>query len=61
MFKHTTITQRLLLGFGAVIGLLVAVVAVGLAYLNSVTRQVDVLEARLTVDQEPPFTWRWSW
>src|ERR1700751_76473 len=43
MFKQTTITQRLLLGFGAVIGLLVAVVAVGLAYLNSLTHQVDVL------------------
>jgi methyl-accepting chemotaxis protein len=43
MFQRTTITQRLLLGFGAVIGLLVVVVAVGLAYLNSVTRHVDVL------------------
>jgi methyl-accepting chemotaxis protein len=43
MFKQTTITQRLLLGFGAVIGLLVAVVAVGLAYLNSLTHQVDIL------------------
>jgi methyl-accepting chemotaxis protein len=43
MFQRTTITQRLLLGFGAVIGLLVAVVAVGLAYLNSLTRQVDLV------------------
>jgi methyl-accepting chemotaxis protein len=43
MFQRTTITQRLLLGFGAVIGLLVAIVAVGLAYFNSLTQQVDVL------------------
>ncbi|GAB2588240.1 methyl-accepting chemotaxis protein [Ramlibacter solisilvae] len=43
MFQKTTIAQRLLLGFGAVVGLLVAIVAVGLAYLNSLTRQVDVL------------------
>src|SRR5439155_7908695 len=43
MFQRTTITQRLLLGFGTVIGLLVAVVAVGLAYLNSLTHHIDVL------------------
>jgi methyl-accepting chemotaxis protein len=46
MLQRTTITQRLLLGFAAVIGLLVAVVAVGLAYLNSITHQVDVLANR---------------
>lgn len=43
MFHRTTLTQRLLLGFAAVIGLLVAVVAVGLMYLNSITHQVDLL------------------
>jgi methyl-accepting chemotaxis protein len=43
MFQKTTITRRLLIGFGAVIGLLIAVAAVGLVYLNSVTRQVDTL------------------
>jgi len=43
MFQKSTIAQRLLLGFGAVVGLLVAVVAIGLAYLNSLTHQVDTL------------------
>jgi methyl-accepting chemotaxis protein len=43
MFKKSTITTRLLSGFGAVIVMLVVVVALGLAYLNSLTSQIDVL------------------
>jgi methyl-accepting chemotaxis protein len=43
MFQKSTITQRLLIGFGAVIVLLVTVAALGLANLNSLTKQIDVL------------------
>jgi methyl-accepting chemotaxis protein len=43
MFQGTTIAQRLLLGFAAVIGLLATIVAVGLVYLHSLTDQVDLL------------------
>jgi methyl-accepting chemotaxis protein len=43
MFKNSTITMRLLAGFGAVIAMLLIVVGVALAYLNSLTTQIDVL------------------
>ena len=43
MFKNTTITMRLMAGFGAVIAMLVIVVGLALAYLNSLTTQIDVL------------------
>ncbi|ROZ62577.1 methyl-accepting chemotaxis protein [Ramlibacter sp. WS9] len=43
MFKNTTITMRLLAGFGAVIAMLVIVVGLALAYLNSLTAQIDLL------------------
>jgi methyl-accepting chemotaxis protein len=43
MFQKSTITARLLLGFGVVIAMLVTVAALGLAYLNSLTEQVDAL------------------
>jgi methyl-accepting chemotaxis protein len=43
MFQNSTITTRLLAGFGAVIAMLVIVVGLALAYLNSLTTQIDVL------------------
>jgi methyl-accepting chemotaxis protein len=43
MFRNSTITTRLLAGFGAVIAMLVVVVGLALAYLNSLTAQIDVL------------------
>ena len=43
MFKNSTITTRLLAGFGAVIAMLVVVVGLALAYMNSLTGQIDVL------------------
>lgn len=43
MFKNSTITMRLLGGFGAVITMLAIVVAAGLAYLDSLTDQIEVL------------------
>jgi methyl-accepting chemotaxis protein len=43
MFKQSNLAQRLLTGFGAVIVLLVIVTGFGLAYLNSLTEQVEVL------------------
>jgi len=43
MFQTYSITTRLLTGFGAVIAMLVVVVGLALAYLNSLTGQIDVL------------------
>jgi len=43
MFQNSTITTRLLAGFGAVIAMLVVVIGLALAYLNSLTGQIDVL------------------
>jgi methyl-accepting chemotaxis protein len=43
MFQNSTITTRLLAGFGAVIAMLVTVVGLGLVYLNSLTSQIDLL------------------
>jgi methyl-accepting chemotaxis protein len=43
MFKKSTITSRLLSGFALVIALLAVLVASGLAYLNSLTGQIDLL------------------
>jgi methyl-accepting chemotaxis protein len=42
-FQNSTITTRLLAGFGVVIAMLVVIVGLGLAYLNSLTTQIDVL------------------
>jgi methyl-accepting chemotaxis protein len=41
--QHSTITARLLAGFGVVIAMLVAIVALGLVSLNSLTAQIDLL------------------
>ncbi len=46
MFSKSTITTRLLSGFGLVIALLVVVVAAGLAYLGSLTTQIDLLATK---------------
>src|SRR5438105_12275459 len=43
MFQNSTITTRLLAGFGAVIAMLAIVVGLGLVYLNSLTSQIDLL------------------
>ena len=43
MFQNSTITARLLAGFGAVIAMLLVVVGIGLVYMNSLTGQIDVL------------------
>jgi methyl-accepting chemotaxis protein len=43
MFQNSTITTRLLAGFGAVIAMLVTVVGLGLVYLNTLTAQIDLL------------------
>jgi len=43
MFQKSTITTRLLAGFGVVIAMLVSVAALGLANLNSLTAQIDLL------------------
>jgi methyl-accepting chemotaxis protein len=43
MFQNSTITTRLLAGFGAVIAMLVIVIGLALAYLSSLTGQIDVL------------------
>jgi methyl-accepting chemotaxis protein len=43
MFQKSTITTRLLGGFALVIALLAVLVTAGLAYLNSLTSQIDLL------------------
>jgi methyl-accepting chemotaxis protein len=45
MFQKSTITTRLLAGFGVVIAMLVAVSAVGMVNLNSLTGQMELLGA----------------
>ncbi|MBA3773973.1 MAG: MCP four helix bundle domain-containing protein [Ramlibacter sp.] len=43
MFQNSTTTTRLLAAFGVVIAMLAVVVGLGLAYLNSLTAQIDLL------------------
>jgi CHASE3 domain sensor protein len=43
MFQKSTITTRLLSGFALVIALLAVLVTAGLAYLNSLTAEIDLL------------------
>src|SRR5512133_1175708 len=43
MFQNSTITTRLLTGFGAVIAMLITVAALGWMYINTLTDQIDLL------------------